>query len=70
MPAEFFTTHSRFHHLLVAMSLPSRADFIAQSLRPFNMCPICREPLGSNHVAVGFSGPNTCEHIFGEECLL
>ncbi|KAF2194577.1 hypothetical protein K469DRAFT_547612 [Zopfia rhizophila CBS 207.26] len=41
-------------------------EFINTKLQPVEVCPICHEDFGTNHVPVTLD----CKHIFGHHCLL
>lgn len=35
-----------------------------------NKCTICLEPFDTNHSPVRFTAPASCNHIFGQGCLM
>ncbi|KAJ4987537.1 hypothetical protein SVAN01_06994 [Stagonosporopsis vannaccii] len=51
-------------------NLPTRHEFLTNGLSPLDStCIICLEPFGPSHIAVRFTGPDVCCHVFGEQCL-
>lgn len=59
------------------MNLPTREEFLASSITPADLspedkeCSICKEDYdATTHTAVTFSDHASCNHVFGESCIV
>lgn len=56
-------------HLSTMTTLPTRDEFFTNGLSLLDTCNICLEAFDHTHIAVRFTGPDACCHVFGKECL-